>query len=146
MKTTSIRNFAYAALLAFTTLTFMPSAAFGQEHAHGAFTLTHDVRWQNANIPAGEYKFSFAPEGAGGMLVLSKLNGARTGFMLMVTDAEESKITSLNRLVIENISGGTYVSAMQLPEFGMTLHFVTPPRTAEKEIAKAATIASASIQ
>jgi hypothetical protein len=35
---------------------------------------------------------------------------------------------------------------MQLPESGMTLHFNVPSRTAEKQIAKASTMAAASVQ
>jgi len=38
------------------------------------------------------------------------------------------------------------VSAMQLPEFGMTLHFNVPSHATEKQIAKAATSAAASGQ
>ena len=70
MKT--IRNYVYAALLAASALTFVPSAASAQEMAKGKFTLTHDVRWQNAVVPAGEYRFSLDSEGAGGMLMSSR--------------------------------------------------------------------------
>ena len=65
---TSIRKFAYAALLAFTALNFAPSLASAQEPARGKFTLTHDVHWGNASVPAGDYRFSFDPDGASRML------------------------------------------------------------------------------
>ena len=58
---TSIRKFAYATLLAFTTLNFAPSLASAQE-ARGKFTLTHDVYFGSIKVSAGEYEFSFDPD------------------------------------------------------------------------------------
>src|ERR1700693_4231670 len=78
---TSIRKFAYAALLAFTALNFAPSLASAQEPARGHFTLTHEVHWGNAKVPAGDYEFSFDPNGTARMLSLSKLSGARAGYL-----------------------------------------------------------------
>ena len=80
----SIRNYAYAALLAFTTLTLHPALASAQEPAHGKFTLTHDVHWGNAKIPAGDYAFSFDPDKPSRMMNLSKISGERAGYLLLV--------------------------------------------------------------
>jgi hypothetical protein len=136
MKT--IRNYVYAAMLAASALNFAPSLASAQESAHGKFTLTHDVRWENAKLSAGDYTFSFDPDNGTRMLSLSKLSGARTGYMVLVPETEDSKPSDRSRLVLESTTDGSYVSAMQLPEFGMTLHFTVPPHK-EREIAKAAT-------
>jgi hypothetical protein len=138
----SIRNFAYAGLLAFTALNFAPSLASAQEEAHGTFTLTHDVRWQNAAVPAGEYRFSFNSEEFPRMLMLSKMSGDRTGFMLMVRDSEETKPSDASRLVLETSSAGSYVSAMELAEYGVTLHFSVPAPLTEKRIATTTTKAA----
>jgi hypothetical protein len=138
----NIRNCVYAAVLAASALSFTPSPASAQESAHGKFTLTHEVRWENAKLSAGDYTFSFDPDNGTRMLSLSKLSGARTGYMVLVPETEDSKPTDQSRLVLEATTDGSYVSAMQLPEFGMTLHFTVPPHT-EREIAKAATTATA---
>jgi hypothetical protein len=135
----SIRNFAYASVLALTALNFAPSLASGQEAAHGTFTLTHDVRWQNAVVPAGDYQFSFNSEEFPRILMLSKLSGSRSGFMLLVRDFEDAKPSDVSRLVMETTADGSYVSAMQLPESGITLHFGVPTGAPEKRIAKIAT-------
>jgi hypothetical protein len=141
---TTIRKFAYAALLAVTSLSFASSPASAQENARGNFTLTHDVRWQNAFVPAGEYRFSLDADGPASMLVLTKLSGARTGFMFMVHDSDEIKASSnLNRIVLENTADGSYVSAMQLPEFGVTLNFAAP-KAPERQMAKVGTTTLAS--
>ena len=143
---TSIRKFAYAALLAVTALNLTPTLASAQEPVHGKFTLTHEVRWENAKVPAGDYEFSFDTNGMSPVLSLSKLSGAPTGFMLLVPSTEEIKYGRESRLVLESAPGGSYVRAMQLPEFGMTLLFTAPSHAAEKQIAKATTPATVSGQ
>jgi hypothetical protein len=143
---TSIRKFAYAALLAFTTLNAAPSMVSAQEAARGKFTLTHEVQWGNAKVPAGDYEFSYNPDANARMLSLNKLSGDRTGYLLIVASTEDAKASDLSRLILETKFGGSYVRAMQLPESGMTLHFNVPSHTAEKQIAKASTMAAASVQ
>ncbi len=143
---TSIRKFAYASLLAFTALNFAPSLASAQEPAHGNFTLTHDVRWGSAKVPAGEYAFSYDPNGASRTMYVSKLSGNRAGFLLLVPSIEGTKTADQSLLVLEATPSGSYVSAMQLPQFGMTLHFTVPSHATERQIAKAATTATAAAQ
>lgn len=139
----SIRKFIYASLLAFSVLSFAPSLVSAQETARGKFTLTHEVRWGNAKLPAGDYEFLYDPDAASRMLSLSKVSGTPTRYLLMVPVADDVKPSNLNRLVLEATPAGAYVSALQLPEFGMTLHFAAPPHAATKELAKAGNTASA---
>ena len=143
---TSIRKFAYATLLAFTALNFAPRLASAQEPARGNFTLTHEVHWGSAKLPAGDYEFSFDPNATSRMLSLSKLSGPRTGYLLMVSSTEDARTSDLSRLILETTPAGSYVSAMQLPEFGMTLNFSVPSHATERQIAKAATTAAGSGQ
>ena len=137
MKT--IRRFVYATLLAVTTLNLTPTLASAQEAAHGKFTLTHEVHWGGAKLPAGEYEFSFNPDAGFRVLSLSRLTGARARYMVLVPDVDNAKPKDMSRLVLEATPAGSYVSAMQLPEFGMTLYFTVPSHLTEKEkqIAKA---------
>ncbi len=135
-KPKTLRNFAYAAVLAAATFNLAPSLASAQEPVHGKFTLTHDVYWGKAKVPAGEYAFSFDRNAVSPVLNLSKLNGARTGFMVLVPAMDDIKTSDESRLLLESTADGSYVTAMQLPEFGMTLHFGIP-HVVEKQIAKA---------
>lgn len=144
MKT--IRNYVYAALLAATAFNFAPSLASGQEMAHGKFTLPHEVHLGNATLSAGEYEFSFDPNGTSRMLTLSKLSGERSGYMVLVPDTEDAKPTGTSLLILESTPAGSYVSVMQLPEFGMTLHFTVPAHAAERQVAKVATTTTATGQ
>jgi len=140
---TTIRKFAYAALLAFTALNFIPSQASAQEPAQGKFTLAHDVHWGKALVPAGEYGFSFDPAASPRLLTLTKLNGASAGFLIMVPMTEDTKPSDSSRILLQTTSDGSYVSTMQLPEFGMTLEFEVPSHPAAKQIALTTTTTAA---
>jgi len=143
---TSIRKFAYAALLAVASLNFAPKLASAQEPARGKFTLTHEVRWGTAKVPAGDYEFSYDPNRVVPVLSLRKITGTRAGFIVIVPTTEDSKPSDLSRLVLESSPEGSYVSAMRLPESGMTLLFHAPPHSAERQVAKAVNTAVASGQ
>jgi hypothetical protein len=134
----NIRSYVYAAILAASALNLSPTPASAQEAARGKFTLTHEVHLGDAKLPAGEYEFSFDPDGGSRMLSVTKLSGNLTRFIILVPDTEEAKSSDRSRLVLESTPDGTYVSAMQLPEFGMSLHFTVPSHPTERQIAKAA--------
>jgi hypothetical protein len=140
---TLIRKFAFAALLAVSALSLAPTVASAQQPVHGKFTLTHDVRWGSAKVPAGEYEFSLDPENPSPVLALNKVSGAPTGFLMLVPSTKNAKPSDMNRLVLENTPEGSYVSEMRLPQFGMTLEFAAPLHAREKQVAKAVTPAAA---
>jgi hypothetical protein len=138
----SIRKSVYAAVLVVSALSFAPSLASAQD-ASGTFTLTHEVRWQNATVPAGKYRFTVAVHGAAELLTLSKISGRSAGFMLPVTDTEASQPSDLSQLLVVFRPSGSFVSTMQLPEFGVTLHFAVPADPREIAESAATTAASA---
>ena len=114
------------ALLAVSAISFTSSAVAAVEPARGKFTLLHDVHWGNALVPAGDYEFSYDPYQPSAVLTLTKLSGARAGFMVLVTSAEESKSSDSNQLLLRMVAEGKYVSAMQLARCGVTLYFMVP--------------------
>jgi hypothetical protein len=132
----SIHRFAYAAVLMLSALNLTPTLASAQD-ATGTFTLTHEVHWQNSIVPAGKYRFTLEPSGPSDLLTLSKLNGKAAGFMMLVSETEDSQPSDVSRLVVVSRPSGSFVSAMQLPEFGVTLHFAVPsePREIAQSVA-----------
>jgi hypothetical protein len=134
----SIRRFAYTAVLVLSALNFAPSLASAQD-ASGTFTLAHEVHWQNAVVPAGTYRFTMGANGPSQLLTLSKVSGSKAGFMLLVNDTDASQPKDASRLVVVSTPEGRFVSTMQLPEFGLTLHFNVPSETPEvaREVATA---------
>ena len=135
----SIRRFTYAVVLFLSALNFAPSLASAQEAA-GSFTLAHEVHWQNAVVPAGKYRFTVEPDGPSEMLTLSNDNG-RAGFMMLATEVESAKPSEMSQLVVAARQGEKFVSTMQLPEFGVTLHFTVPAE--KRELAQSAATLSA---
>ena len=143
MKT--IRNFVYAALLAVTALNFTPSLASAQEparqvHADSRSSLgeCHASRPETTRFPSTPTLLPHAQS--------EQAERIRTGYMVLVPSIEDSKPSDQSRLILEATPDGSYVSAMQLPEFGMTLRFTVPSHTTERQIAKAGTTATASGQ
>ncbi|MCU1301788.1 MAG: hypothetical protein JWQ87_2072 [Candidatus Sulfotelmatobacter sp.] len=138
----SIRKFAYAVVLTLSALNFAPSLASAQS-AGGTFVLSHEVHWQNAIVPAGKYRFAVEPNGPADIITLRKLSGAGAGFVMMATDTVNSKPLDLSRLVMVSRPSGSFVEQMQLPEFGVTLHFAVPSETRELAQSVATSTASA---
>lgn len=134
MKT--LRTLGYAALLAATIFNYAPSLASAEEPSRGHFKLTHDVRWENAIVPAGEYVFSYDPDSISPVLTITKMDGPRGSFMLMVPAKGQSSPKDSNALALESTPTGSYVSMLTLAESGVTLHFWVP-RATEKQTAKA---------
>ncbi|HUO26462.1 MAG TPA: hypothetical protein VMU61_12405 [Candidatus Aquilonibacter sp.] len=136
----SVRKIVYASLLAVSALNLAPAPASAQE-ARGVFTLPHEVHWQNALVPAGEYTFSLEARGPSQLLLLRQVSGGNAGFMLMVGDAEPAGPAERSSLVLVKRSGQRFVSSMGLPQYGLSLRFAVPAEN--REIAQA-TVASAS--
>jgi hypothetical protein len=136
-----IRKFVYAAVLTLSALNFAPSLAAAQDEG-GRFTLSHEVHWQKAIVPAGNYRFTLESTGPMKILTLRKLGANGTSFVMLVTETANSQRSDQSRLVIVSRSSGSFVKQMQLPEFGMTLHFVVPDGT--RQIAQAAATSAAS--
>ncbi|MFZ0773729.1 MAG: hypothetical protein WCA49_06190 [Candidatus Sulfotelmatobacter sp.] len=126
----SIRKFAYAAVLTLSALNFAPSLASAQDEG-GSFTLPHEVHWQNAVVPAGDYKFTLQGVGPSEILTLRKISGAPASFMLLVNDTEANGSETAS-LVIDSKAGKSYVSAMNLPQFEVSLHFAAPANSGKK--------------
>jgi hypothetical protein len=121
----SIRQLAYAAVLTVSALNFAPSLASAQDEG-GSFTLAHEVHWQNSVVPAGDYRFTLQPKGPLEMLTLTKITGRPASFMLIAKVSEAAPSSEAGRLVILSKFGEAYVSAMDLPQFEVTLQFAAP--------------------
>ncbi|MGC2171414.1 MAG: hypothetical protein WA555_09055 [Candidatus Sulfotelmatobacter sp.] len=138
----SIRKYVYVAALALSALNLAPSQASAQDAA-GTFTLTHEVHWQNAIVPAGKYRFTVDASGPWAMLKLRNIGGSGAGLMILVNQTENSQPSDPMDMVVVSRSGGRFVRTMHLPDFGLTLHFAVPDDTREVAQAVATSAASA---
>jgi hypothetical protein len=122
-----------------SALTVTASTASAQEQ-HGCFILSHEVRWQNYVVPAGEYRFAIEPKGPNALLLLRKVSGNSADFLIMANSDESPKAIDVDRLVLVARPNGSYVSSMELPEFAETLRFAVPAEP--REVASRVTVIS----
>jgi hypothetical protein len=126
----TIRRFAVLLLL----VTSGAVASSAQQEMHGRFSLPYEVKWQAAQIPAGQYQFWIRPQGLGGMLRLEKLDGDRRFFAMAVPRVEAcEQHPGDGQLVLQSISGQSVAVTMQLPEFGALVKFDAPSDSANPE-------------
>jgi len=122
----SIRKFAFATVLTLSAFSIQPTLA-SAEDKRGIFTLSHEVHWQNYTLRPGEYAFTLNTSGPPTLLTLRGLNGTGTNAMLLVTDIESPMPNAASKLVLVSRAGRSFVSAMELGEYDMTLRFRVPP-------------------
>jgi hypothetical protein len=134
MKT--LRKLASTAVLTLGALSLTPSLASAQS-ANGKFTLTHEVNWQNAVVPAGTYRFSLESRGPSELLTLRSVGGDKGGFMFLVNDVASSQTSGTDQLVLVTRAGKSFVRTLELPKFETVLHFTVPTENADKEMALA---------
>ncbi|MFZ1129185.1 MAG: hypothetical protein WBV31_05240 [Terriglobales bacterium] len=126
----SIRTFAYAAALGLSMFTIQPTLA-AAEDPHGSFTLSHEVHFQKVVLGPGDYTFSVRTMGSSDFLVLRGVDGGADA-MLLVNDVEKPAADQVSRLVLVSRDGRSFASAMELPEFEMSLRFDVPRDGASK--------------
>jgi hypothetical protein len=129
------RKFASTAVLTLGALSLTPSLA-SAESANGKFTLTHEVQWQNAVVPAGTYRFSLESRGPSELLTLRSLDG-KGSFMFLVNEVGLSRTSGIDQLVLVSRAGKSFVRTLELPKFETVLHFAVPTENADKEMALA---------
>ncbi len=115
----------------------LASSLASAQSAQGAFTLTHEVHWQNNVVPAGEYRFSVEPKGPTAFLTLRRMDGAREGFMMLVSGVAPTQESGVSRILLVSRSGKSFVSTMELPAVETTLHFAVPAEDTDNKIALA---------
>jgi hypothetical protein len=127
----SLRKLAYAATLALSMFTILPTLA-AAEDAHGNFTLSHEVHWQKVLLRPGSYSFSIKTMGASEFLILRSLSGQGTDAMVLLNDVEMPQGDEDSKLTLVSRDGQSFVSTMALPDFDMVLRFAVPRESASK--------------
>jgi hypothetical protein len=133
MKNHFNRLFAVAVIgILSTCVSAIPAAA--QNQIKGSFTLSHEIRWQNANLPAGDYTFTMSSRTKMSPMVVTGPNGSVFQMASVISD---SKAGGRSALILER-QGGTYVvREMDLAEVGLQIRYHVPQLPGnEKELAQ----------
>jgi len=129
---TSLRNrmlvvatFALAAI--FTSATPAAAQAF-----KGSFTLAHEVRWQKATLPAGDYTFEIKSVSVPSLITLKGPNGSSFIPALVAND----RVSEQSMLVIETRGSISAVTELRLSSIGRTLRYAAPKAPKDVELAQ----------
>jgi hypothetical protein len=130
---TSLRNrmlvvasFALAAIFASAT----PAAA--QQAFKGSFTLTHEVRWQNVTLSAGDYTFEIKSISVPSLITVKGPNGSSLIPALVAND----KVSEQSMLVIETHGNVSAVRELRLSNIGRSLRYAAPKAPKDVELAQ----------
>jgi hypothetical protein len=121
-----IAAFAFAAVCA----SAVPASA--QSACKGSFTLSHQVRWQNVTLPAGDYTFDMQSVNTPSRMIVKGPNGSQ--FIAAVVADEKTGEDSM--LIVENRATGSYVKELRLSAIGRTFRYSVPKAPKDVELAQ----------
>ena len=131
MKSFRNRILVIAALaLAAVCASTIPASA--QAAYKGSFTLTHEVRWQNATLPAGDYTFEIQSMSLPATMTVKGPRGSQ--FVTAV--AVDQKAGEQSMLIVENRGSSSVISELRLANIGRILHYATPKAPKDVEVAQ----------
>jgi len=132
MKSIRNRMLVIAAFaLAAVCVSVIPVSA--QSAVKGSFTLPHEVQWQGATLPAGDYTFDMKSLGTPARIIIHGPNGFR--FITALVADEKSSERSM--LLVQQRGGKSVVSDLYLAEVGRCLRYAVPKSREDAEIAQA---------
>jgi len=130
---TSLRNrMPVIAALVLTAVCASATPATAQGVYKGSFTLPHEVRWQNATLPAGDYTFEMKSLEASSLI---RINGPKGSQFIPALVADE-KVTEQSMLVIETRGSISAVTELRLSGIGRTLRYAVPKAPKDVELAQ----------
>ena len=121
-----IAVFALAAVCA----SAIPASA--QAPVKGSFTLSHEVRWQNATLPAGDYTFEMKSLAAPSIIIVKGPNGYQFISALVANENAGEQ----NMLIVENRGRGSTIRELRLAAIGRSLCYSVPKAPKDVEIAR----------
>ncbi len=109
MKSHRYRMLLIAAFaLAAVCVSAIPASA--QLVCKGSFTLSHEVRWQNATLPAGDYTFVMQSLGSPSRITLKGPNG----YQFITALVENKTDSNQSMLIVENRGGRSTIAELRL--------------------------------
>lgn len=122
-----------AAAITLVSAGIFASTASAQNAAQGSFTLTHEIRWQNATLPAGDYTFRLKSAVRGDAMTVTGPNGS----VFEIASVIDHKGDGPSILKLERRGEAYFVSQMDLPQVGIQLSYVVPKAPkGEQELAQ----------
>jgi hypothetical protein len=109
----------------------IPAAA--QKACAGSFTLQHEVRWQGARLPAGDYTFSMKSVAAPSVITLYGPDGFAS---VSAIGADKDRVSDRSTMTIEHRGGASMVRELYLAPIGLRLTYSVPKRQKDQKLAQ----------
>jgi hypothetical protein len=110
---------------------FSASASHAQAIYKGTFTLDHEIRWQNATMPAGDYTFTVASNSRSKPILVT--GPAGTVFQLPMVISQD-KINGPSAMKLEWRGDVLCVRELDLAEVGLNIQYHMPKATASDKL------------
>jgi hypothetical protein len=131
MKSLRNRMFVIAAFaLAAVFASAVPASA--QAAFQGSFTLSHEVRWHNATLPAGDYTFQMQSLSTPVRITVKGPNG----YQFITALVADEKTIGQSMLILENRGNQSAVSELRLAPIGRSLRYAVPKAPKDVELAQ----------
>jgi hypothetical protein len=113
-----VRVFFFVALAAAAA----PSPAHAMPSDSGHFSIRREVSWGQVVLPPGDYSYDLEYDGGLSRVTIHTADGRPLAFVMSrsISISSQSEPT---RLVLTTADGQTFVSALYLPQLGVTLNF-----------------------
>ena len=131
----SLRNRVLAiAVFALATVCASAIPASAQGVCQGSFTLTHELRWQNATLSAGDYTLEISSSQSSPYTLY--IHGQKSNAIIRATSADTGVVSSTAQLDLVDIGDVHTIKNFEAPELGVTFSYYTPKEkhTGPKEV------------
>ena len=120
-----IAGFALAAVCA----SAVPASA---QLVKGSFTLSQEVRWQNATLPPGDYTFEMQSLASPSHITVKGPNGYQ---FITAAVANETK-SDQSMLIIEHRGSRSTIAELRLSSIGRSFRYAVPKAPKDVEVAE----------
>jgi hypothetical protein len=116
------RIFAIAAI-GFASICAFVNPASAQNAFQGSFTLAHEIRWQSAVLPAGDYTFAMESTAMPCTMIVRGPNGAT---FELSSSTDNRTVEGPSVLILERRNGDFYVRELYMADRGLHVFYNVP--------------------
>jgi len=106
--------------------------ASAQDAFKGSFTLTSDVRWGQASLPAGDYTFTLQSSAMPARIVVKGANGSQ---FVITSSMDVKSIDAPSNLTVVRRNGESRINRLYLADLHLVLNYQERSKSKDKELA-----------
>jgi len=111
------------AAIGFASICASVNPASAQNAFQGRFTLAHEIRWQSAVLPAGDYTFAMESTAMPCTMIVRGPNGAT---FELSSSTDKRTVEGPSVLILERRNGDFYVRELYMADRGLHVFYNVP--------------------